>query len=225
MLARRIIDIAKTKLNDEQGKRWPDAELLNDLNDGQRRIMVLDPTTKGRHCVVDLEPGVIQRLPDSVMVMMEPVRNKAADGIGSGRAVIPIDRRTLDNMHPDWPADPPLKEARFIMYDRELTPREFSVYPPQPQSPGALDAVLVDFPTDCTLAELDGEETGKADSEIDLPDDKANALLYFIMFRAHSKDSRYALLGMADRYERLMLSELGLAAQRTDTDNRSASER
>jgi len=214
MLARRIIDIAKTKLNDEQGRRWPDAELLEDLNDGQRRIVTLVPSTKAANEVIALNGGPVQHLPLSMMMIAEAVRNMGARGDVPGTAITQIDRRKLDNMHPDWAQDPPLGIVTYVMYDRAVTPREFHVYPPQPQNnPHHIEVVGIRYPTDCTLADLDGVATTEKDSMIDLPENYSDALLYFLMFRGHMKDSRYAQAGHAERYFNKMLAELGLTAQ------------
>lgn len=219
MLARRIIDIAKTKLNDEQGKRWPDAELLADLNDGQRRIVSLLPSTKAKTAVLPLVAGTVQQLPADTMSMLEALRNMGVNGSTVGLPVTMIDRRTLDQLHPGWSQDAADGEIIFVMYDKEQAPREFRVFPPQPATPHQLEVITIDYPTDCTLAELDGTPVvGGVDSAIDLPENAGDALLYFLMFRAHTKDSRYALQGRAERYWQKMLGELGLTYQREATE-------
>lgn len=224
MLARTIIDQAKTLLNDTAGRRWGDQELLGYLNDGQRQVVTLMPSAKSSTITMQLAPGIKQSIPATAMTFVEAECNMGSAGSVAGLPIIEIDRGKLDNMHPDWRTDSADGKVMFSCHSKD-TPREFEVYPAQPDPAHHIDLVVTEYPTDCTLATYEGASTGNQDTAIDMPVQFADALLYFVLFKAHSKDFRYAVQGLAERWWNKMLTELGLTNQRETVEARKLQEK
>ena len=212
--ARAVINQAKGLLNDPNGKRWPDSDLIGYLNDGQRRVLTLIPASKAVKKTIQLASGVVQNVPSDLLAISNFVRNMGAAGATPGLSIEEMSRDLLDDMFPGWAADGESGDVMFCMYDRRSNPKIFETYPPQPNPANFIEVEAAEHPTDCTLSSHDGEATGSADSSIDLGDQYADALLYFIMWKAHSRDFRYAVRGLAENYWNKMLSELGLSNQR-----------
>ncbi len=217
--ARYVIDQAKGLLNDPSGRRWPDADLIKYLNDGQRRIVTLMPSVNSSKHTYQLTPGVVQSIPDGTLAISAFVRNQGLDGSTAGNAIDEFPRQLLDDIFPDWAADTESVSVAYAMYKRLDNPKIFEVYPPQPDPAGYIEVEAADEPADCTLSSHDGSSTGSADSNIDIDPMCADALLYFVMFKAHSRDFRYSVRKLAESYWNKMLSELGLSNQRETAES------
>lgn len=213
MTARQIINKAKELLNDLSAVRWNEAFLLVAINDGQRRIVSLLPAIKATSAPYQLVPGFLQQRPASAMSITGANHNMGADGSTVGMTITEIKRAVFDNLHPAWKMDTPDGAVVYAMFDPDR-PDQYEVWPPQPDPAFYIDLDVVLYPTDCTLATVDGQATQDPDSDIDLPDEYADGLLYYVLFRAHLRDFRYSVQGLTERYWNKMLSELGLTNQR-----------
>lgn len=77
------------------------------------------------------------------------------------------------------------------------------MYPPQPATPGTVELIYSARPADvATLG-----------AAITLADDYANALIDYLMFRAHQKTSKRGELGKAQFYWQAFLQDLGAKEQ------------
>lgn len=197
VLASAIIDRAQTIVQDKTGVRWPYAELLGWLNDGQRETAVYKPTATARNVALMLEAGTLQSIGDGGLALLRVTRNlKTPVGtprIG-GRACRIVEREVLDAQHPSW-HDPDQfaynKEVKHFCFD-DSDPTHFYVFPGN-DGQGAVEAVVSMSPTEVELeAGADINALASYARPINIPDIYANALLDYVLFRAYSKDAEYA---------------------------------
>lgn len=217
IVAQSIVDKAAQKLLDDGNVRWTEAELLSDLNDGQREIVLLKPSAGAVTEVVQLVAGTRQTIPPGGVELLHVVRNMGLDGSTPGRAITPLSMETLDRYEPDWHAASAAIAAKHYLFDAR-DPKSFYVTPPQPGAPGQVEIVYAKAPADVLIGE-----------SIAVDDIYAPALLSYVMARAHSKETPGADQTKAAAYYSMFREALGLksaaedrtrarapAAQRTD---------
>lgn len=177
MLASDIIDRARIVLNDADGVRWLDAELLKWINDGQRVIALVRPDASVGMVTKTLDAGTKQTIPNDGLRLLDVVKN------GAGRAVRHVDRDILDTQNPNWHNETGVASVKNFIYDNR-NPKVFYVYPPAGSGGTAatLDLVYSKNPTDVTT-------TG---STVDVADIYADPLLNYVLHRAYSKDAEFA---------------------------------
>jgi hypothetical protein len=177
--AEAILGRAATIIQDETGTRWPPEELLKWLNDGQREVVMLKPDAYAQNESVALVSGTKQTIPANGIALIDVVRNMGTTGTTPGKVVRLIDRRILDDQHPDWHSVDQVREVDHYVFDQR-DPRHFYVWPPANGST-QVEAIYSAAPT----------EISAATSTITLDDVYANALLDYILYRAYSKDADY----------------------------------
>jgi len=176
-----VISKVQTILQDATGIRWPDAELLGWVNDGQREIVLYKPNAFVKNTAVKLTTGTKQTLPADGVQLIDVVRNMGVSGGTPGRAIRITMREILDSQVPNWHAATADVEVKHYMYT-VLDPKTFYVYPPQP----AVDQNYVELiygaaPTDCVVG-----------GTITLDDIYQTILLDYCLYRAYSKDTEFA---------------------------------
>lgn len=204
LTAQSIIDKAEATLFDDTNVRWAAAELLGHLNDGQRELVALKPDANSVNAVLALVAGTKQAVPTGGVQLLKAVRNMGLDGSTPGRAITPASMETLDRMRPGWHTDTADDEVRHYLFDPR-DPKTFYVTPPQPATPGRIEVVYAATPADVALGD-----------PITIDDIYATALYYFILARAHSKETPGADVGKAAGYYNLFLGMLGLKAKGED---------
>lgn len=176
-----IIEKAQIILQDATGIRWPNAELLGWLNDGQREIVLLKPNAFVKNQSVQLAAGTKQALPSDGVQLIDVVRNMGTDGTTAGRAIRIVTREILDSQTPDWHSSTPsnvVKHYSYTLFD----PKTFYVYPPQPTTNrGWAEIIYGAAPTEAALGGV-----------ITLDDIYQTVLVDYILYRAYSKDAEYA---------------------------------
>lgn len=163
-------------LNDEDYARWTQEELLLWLNDAASEVVVRRPAARSITRTIELVEGVLQRLPEGSIQLLDVVRNVP------GRPISRASRRLLDDQAPDWYEMRPERTKAIKHYSlEEVTPVDFYVYPPARE--GMKVEVkyseappLVNSPSD--TVELDRAYIG--------------ALVSYVLYRAMAKDSEYA---------------------------------
>lgn len=182
--AQSIILDAQLELQDPAGIRWPATDLVKHLHDGQRAIAQKRPDTTAT--VVTFTPsaaGTRHTLPASAASLIDIPRNAA----GRKRAITKVDQVLLDATVRDWQGMPTAAEVLHFMHDlRE--PRVFLTYPP------ASTAAALELEYSAYLAATataGGAAASTVTGNIDLPDEWANALRYYVLYRAWSKDAGY----------------------------------
>jgi hypothetical protein len=202
VLVDSLITRSSTLIQDATNVRWPTAEILGWLNDGQREVVLLRPQASVTNAAFKLAAGTKQSLPDGVAMngfsnavlpagiqLIDITRNMGSSGSAAGRAIRASSREVLDAQTPDWhakTADATNGVAHFMYDPRD--PKTFYVYPQPPQSPAwFVEIAYSSSPTNCTY-------TGPGDvaNKIQIDDIYANALLDYVLYRAYSKDAEYA---------------------------------
>ena len=191
MLGSEVIDRAQRILNDTSAIRWPAADLLDWLNEGQKAAVRVAPESYTVTAFIQLATGVRQNLvtlaaagtPTGVPLrLIEVVRNVTDNtGFPALRAIRMINRRSLDQANPDWPTDTDAALVENYMFDSR-NPKEFMVYPPQPSTlQGYVEVVYSAEPADLSV-----------DTDpIILADSYAPALTDYVVSRALSTDAEY----------------------------------
>lgn len=189
---------ASAVLNDTVHTRWPVDELLTWINEGAKAIVTRRPDAGASTELFTLVDGSRQTLPDDAFRLVDVCRNMGSNGTTTGRVIKRVDRQLMDNADPDWHTRTPGAVTRSYMYDWEINPREFYVYPP------AVAAQKVEL----TISRLPAEITDEQD-QIELPAEFEEALLSYVLFRSFSKDSEYANAQTAAAHYAAFVAALG----------------
>ena len=185
--AQQIIRRCVETLQDTTSIRWPVAELVRYLNDGQREVVLYRPDSMVTNATVTCVAGTKQALPANGAKLIEVIRNARA--AGAKRAVRMVNREILDAQMPGWHALAGVDDVLHFMYDPR-DPRVFYVYPPATTNT-QLDIVYAAYPTDI-VEPADGATYTAVTGNISLPDIYGNVLQDYILYRAYTKDSEYA---------------------------------
>ncbi len=179
ILAQTIIDKAEIVIQDNTNVRWPAAELLGWLNDGQREVCVVRPDAYTKSITHNLTVSETkQTIPSDGIRVIDVVRNST----GTKTAIRNISRKILDDQIPDWHSAGENTIVKWFCYD-DRDPTRFYTYPVQPASnPGSVELVYSCSPPDVAAI-------GNA---ISIPDIFANALMDYLLYRAYQKDVEYA---------------------------------
>jgi len=173
-------------LQDTTSIRWPVAELVRYLNDGQREIIVHRPDAMVTNASLTLTAGTKQSLPSNGAKLIDVVRNSA----GTKRAIRMCAREILDAQSPGWHNLSGVTEIVHFMFDPR-DPKVFYVYPPAQSAGASVDLVYSALPTD--IAEpAAGTDYSAVSGAISVPDIYSNALQDYVLYRAYTKDSQYA---------------------------------
>lgn len=181
-IIRRVVET----LQDTTSVRWPVAELVRYLNDGQREVVLYRPDSMVTNATVTLTAGAKQALPSNGSKLIDVIRNSA----GNKRSVRMTARNILDTQTPSWYNLTGVTEILHYMYDPR-DPKVFYVYPPAASTGASVDLVYSAYPSDITEP-ADGAIFSAVTGNISLPDIYANILADYIMYRAYTKDTEYA---------------------------------
>lgn len=209
--AQSIIRRCVETLQDNTSIRWPVAELVRYLNDGQREVMLYRPDSMATNATLTCAAGTKQSLPTNGAKLIDVIRNAAATS--AKKAVRLTNREILDAQTPGWHNLPGSVDVLHYMYDPR-DPRVFYVYPPATAS-AQLDIVYAAYPTDITEP-ADGALYTAVTGNIGLPDIYGNALQDYVLARCFMKDSEYA--GNAQRAQahyQLFATALGVELKGT----------
>ena len=209
--ARDIIRDVQVTLQDVEGTRWPAAELVSALNDGQRAIVEADPLSTAEEVEIDLVPGVRQTIPAGAHALLEVIRNAA----GRRGAITQVQRSMLDATDPWWAGRSGRIDVEHYMADARQG-GAFEVYPPALTGARVLAMVSmapVDVPPPAGVT-----ADAVADQPTFLAGRFANALRHYVLFRAYGKDAEYgANAELAAAHKALFDQALGADAQAAAT--------
>lgn len=176
-----LLSRAAILLQDPSNVRWPQAELLDWLNEGQREIALFKPSAYAKNQAVQLVAGTKQSLPSDGVSLLDVVRNLGTNGTTPGAAVRMVTRSIMDAQLADWHTAKSSATVKHFIYTPN-DPKRFYVYPPQPATnQGYVEVVYAAQPADAA-----------ANGTITVDDIYSSALLNYIMFRAYSKDAEFA---------------------------------
>jgi hypothetical protein len=194
-----LLDTAKT--------RWPDAEKLGYLNDGQRQLVLYKPDAFVVNDVYILDSGTLQSIPDGTnsyqnassetldegIALIKVVRNMGADGLTPGAIISPVGADFLDNYNPDWHSESEVAAVKNYIHD-DSDPTRFYVSPPN-DGTRYVEVVYSALPGDVAAV-------GNA---ITLSDIYRDALRNYILFRCYDKDAALSPLNMSRSIEKFNL--------------------
>lgn len=179
--ASEILTRVRKQLIDERTvQRWDDAELLMWLSDGQRTIVAISPSLGEVTSSLQLAVGTKQTLPEEAFQLIDIKRNMGTDGLTPGRAVRVVSRELMDSMDSNWHAGARNAVTYNYIYDPQQ-PRVFYVWPPS-TGENYLEVSRAEAPAEITSAA----------EEITVPSIYQTALMDYVMFRAHQKDTDYS---------------------------------
>lgn len=198
--AQTIVFDVQTTLQDLTGIRWPAAEIVRSLNDGQREIVNKLPEKSEITVAHTLVPGAKQKAPANCCKLIEIPRNT------NGAAIRPADRKLLDALDPGWYTRKGSKTIKHVTHDAGR-PNTFYAYP-SATSEASVDLVYAPFPTDVPVPT--GDTYASVTGDIDVNDTFKNALYHFCLFRAFSKDAEFGgNAALAGSHYRLFKDEIG----------------
>ena len=178
--AQTVLDKAVIQLNDLTSVRWSRPELLRWLNDAQRQIVLMQPSSSNTTTTMQLVAGTRQSIPSDGWLLLDVYRNMGLTGTTPGRAVRIVSKELMDGFNPDWHWDTPAAAAKNYVYDMQ-DQTAFWVYPPNTGT-GYLQFNYARVPGDLTLES----------QAISVSDILQTAILDYVMYRACSKDAEYA---------------------------------
>jgi hypothetical protein len=164
---------ASVLLQDATNIRWPQAELLDWLNDGQREVVLRKPNASVKNVAQPMVVGTKQALPADGVQLIDVVRNVP------GNAIRIVSREILDAQLPGWHSATPTAAVQHFCYS-ELDLKNFYVYPPN-NGAGTVELIYSASPANAVIGGV-----------ISVDDIYQSALLDYIMYRAYSKDSEYS---------------------------------
>jgi len=196
--ANSVLKTAGELLVDEEYTRWTVSELAGYLNDGLLEIALQKPTATSENILIELVKGTYQVLPQKYQQFLKVVRNVLEEENGErkgGPIVNTVDRQTLDVQEPYWHDENhvPFKTyVKHFVFD-ETDPLTFYVYPGN-DGTGKIEAVVSLIPEQINTVSNDIDDYNV---DIELKKTYRNALVDYVMYRAHSKDAQIA--GSAQR--------------------------
>lgn len=188
-----IIDQVKVTLMDVDGARWPTGELVEWLNKAVREIIRLVPDAGVLTIDHALVAGVRQTLPTGGLRLVDVVKNATG-----GAAIRQMDRDVLDVYRPAWRTETNAVVQGYLYDSRD--PKSFEVFP------GRAGAASVTIVYQAIPDEADVGEN------LPLDDIYQGAVIDYMLFRAHSKDSEDSSPDMqrAQAYYQGFLATLGV---------------
>jgi hypothetical protein len=184
---------------DVKAVRWNEAESIDWINDGASEIVLRRPAARAVTEVIDLAAGTLQSTNPGTSQILDVVRNMRPDGV-PGRVIRICDRQQLDDIDPIWHTRRAGTTKHYMIDER--SPTSFYVYPPA--APGARVEVLVAKPA---------PKVGSPADTLSLRAEFINALLNWMMYRAHSKDSQYSQGNMAALHYQAFTDAIGAPSQ------------
>jgi hypothetical protein len=184
---------------DMKSVRWSEPEAIDWMNDGATEIVLRRPAARAITERVALAPGTFQRASEGAAQVMDVIRNIGSDGL-PGRTIRIADRQQIDDAKPEW-HNMRAAPTRHYMVD-ERSPTTFYVYPPAID--GAVVEMLVSKPAPTVLS---------ADDTLDMRPEFINAILNWMIYRAHTKDSEYSQGAVAALHYQAFTDAIGAPAQ------------
>lgn len=218
-----------------QYSRWPEKEIVNWLNDGQRAIAKYLPMSGARVDAVKLTPGsrqtIISIAPASIktsdgsvpasnvtgMQLFDVARNMGTDGLTPGKSIRLVAREVLDSQRNDWHtiASSAGVVEQFVFDPR--TPKHFYVSPAVRASGGDVWVEIswlanpVDIPNTGTAGSPAYAYDGASTTAIGIDDKYLDDLVNYIVARAYQKDAEFSgNANLANMYVQLFLQSLNL---------------
>lgn len=189
----------QTIMLDAKKVRWSEQEAIDWVNDGASEIVLRRPAARAVTEIVQLLAGTFQRASDGAAQVLDVMRNIGTDG-KPGKSIRIADRQQIDDIDPDWHRRRAATTRHYMIDER--SPTTFYVYPPAVD--GAQVEMLVSKPPPQVTASTD---------TIDIRPEFINAILNWMMYRAHSKDSEYSQGAVAALHYQAFTDAIGAPSQ------------
>ncbi|WP_263082141.1 hypothetical protein [Endozoicomonas sp. Mp262] len=194
----KIISRVRRLLQDGDGVRWTNDDLLACYNEAQIAVVQNRPDTYSQVVALDCENRSRQTVPDTAYRLMDIIDNAV-----SGRAVVKTDRDTLDGLVANWSTTAGNDVEQFI-YD-EKSPGVFYVYPVPPAS-HQINILISRTPTPVAITDFDNDTTA-----MELDTVWLNPVLNYMLYRAYMIDGETeANMMQAQSYLKMFANDLQL---------------
>lgn len=195
IVAQAIVDQVRADLVDDDGVTWSDGDLLDDLNEAQRTIVLVKNDAYTVTEYIGLTDGTIQSLPVGGIVLVDILENEV-----SKRRATQVDLELLDETNRFWPAGEESVDVIHYCFD----PRDkaqYRVYPPN-NGYGSVAASYSRVPEDCSYGD-----------PITLNDQYQPIIKMMMMSLAYRRNTQRQDLAKTESYMRSAYNALGLSAQ------------
>lgn len=189
----------QTIMLDAKSARWSVTEAIDWMNDAASEIVLRRPAARAVTETVALAAGTLQSASSGSAQVLDVIRNMGSDG-RPGRTIRIASRHQIDDIDPDW-HHMRAGATRHYMID-ERSPTSFYVYPP------AVDGAQVEM-----LVSKPPPQVKAAGDTLDLRPEFINAVLNWMMYRAHSKDSEYSQGATAALHYQAFTDAIGAPSQ------------
>jgi len=180
--------------------RWTVAERIRWMNEAMGAILTRRPQAFAVRKVLTLVEGTRQEIPAGDSMLLDVVRNMAADGTTPGKAIRRTDRQLLDDTDVDWHTGKKKAAAKHYTFDDRM-PREFYVYPP------LVAGVKVEAICAALPAALAEDATG---ASLDIGAEYQEAVVNYAAYRCNTKDSEFASPAVATAFYQAFEASLGI---------------
>lgn len=209
-----ITSRARILLNDQDGTRWLDNELVSWINDAQKLIALTRPDASVSNAALTLVAGTKQSIPAAGFRLLDVVRNLAADGTTGGRSIRHVDREVLDSQDPLWHTTTTSGTIKHFIYDNR-DPKNFYVYPPAIAGT-KVEAMYSVAPTEIIYDGTNATTIANTlATNLTVSDIYLEAVLNYVMYRSYSKDAEFSQNPqLAAGYLQTVYSMLGIKTQK-----------
>lgn len=206
-----ITSRARILLNDQDGTRWLDNELVSWINDAQKLIALTRPDASVANQSLTLVAGTKQSIPASGFRLLDVVRNLAVDGVTGGRSIRHVDREVLDSQDPMWHTSTASGTIKHFIYDNR-DPKNFYVYPPAVVGT-KIEVMYSVAPAEIVYNSVTPNTT--LNTDLSVSDIYLEAVLNYVMYRSYSKDAEFSQNPqLAAGYLQTVYSMLGIKTQK-----------
>lgn len=189
----------QTIMLDQKSVRWTTSEAIDWINDSASEIVLRRPAARAITEIIELVSGTKQEAGQGTSQLLDVIRNIRPDS-SPGRPIRIADRQQIDDADPNWHNLRPAPTRHYMIDER--SPTSFYVYPPAVL--GAQVEVLAAKPP---------PQVKLPEDTIDMRHEFINAMLNWMMYRAHSKDSEYSQGNMAALHYQAFTASIGDPAQ------------
>lgn len=207
MLANDVTSRVSAIMYDTAARQYPEAELLDWLNDG---LLFVAQHAPGMSTVTEsmpLDAGTLQTIPANRLSLLSITRNMGTDGATPGAVIKPQTMQALDCQDKGWHSSIATPETSYFVKSEDQD--RFYVYPPS-DGTGQVEAVFSKLPA-----------TTKINDTLEIRETARTALVNYCLYRAFSKDNEEQDLPKSDYYFKQVMQELALTESRK-TENGAA---
>jgi hypothetical protein len=206
-----IITRARILLNDQDGTRWLDTELVSWINDAQKLISMTRPDASVANQALTLVAGTKQAIPASGFRLLDVVRNIGVDGVTGGRSIRIVDRVVMDTQDRMWHTSTASGTIIHFIYDNR-DPKNFYVYPPAVAGT-KIEVMYSVSPTEIVYNVVTPATT--LNTDLTVSDIYLESVLNYVMSRCYSKDAEFSQNPqLAGGYLQTVYSMLGIKTQK-----------